>query len=846
MTMSRIGEELFNGSQSYVSRFKMEEGGVLVLMFIECGNPKVTVRARFPQALRWRAALVLTGLLLLSCAAVAAQTAAYSGLKSDEFMKHWLVLGPIPVSAKKSPDEDAQKKVFAEDLLKPAAGESGVQPEPGASVVIGGRNYEWRLAESTNDVIDLKVAKEPEEFSIAYAWAEIEMPDKTKGLLGIGSDDGVKAWLNGKLIHENWTGRPPRPDDDVVPVEFRKGKNPLLLKIQNRQGPWGFVCRLLGPESQARKLIAASRNGDLEAAKLLLDRGVDVNSRSPAGLTAVQAAKLHGEKDIVAFLVSKGADARAPIPPPEKLVDSLFTSLVKADSAGAAVLVAQNGKVLFEKGYGLADVEKRAATTTETQFRIGSITKQFTAAAILKLQEEGRLSVNDKLAKFIPDYPRGDEVTIHHLLTHTSGIHSYTSKPGFMENVTAPAKTEDQIKWFKNDPYDFDPGKKWLYNNSGYFLLGYIIEKVSGESYGDFLRKKFFDPLAMKNTGVHSSTAALEHEALGYQFEDGKFTKALNWDMSKAGGAGALYSTVGDLHRWNEGVFNGKVLTVPSLKAAFTPVVTAEDTVQAKESGYGYGWSIQNFRGLQEISHGGGLHGFVSYLLRLPKENFTVVVLVNCSPPPPGVDPGGLAHEAAEFYLGEKLESREAPKLDTKVTPEAFDAVVGRYDYGMGILTVTKEGDKVFAELTGQPKFEIYPKSETNYFWKVVEAEVTFVKNDKGEVTKAIHKQGGQTINAPKLEEVKTAKVDARIYDAYTGKYDYGQGKSILTVTREGERLFAQLTDQPKFEIFPKSETEFFWKVVNAQVTFVKDKSGKVTKVIHEQSGQKFDAPRLE
>ena len=511
------------------------------------------------------------------------------------------------------------------------------------------------------------------------------------------------------------------------------------------------------------------------------------------------------------------------------------------------MLVAQNGRVLFEKGYGLADVEKHAAATPETKFRIGSITKQFTAAAILKLQEEGKLSVNDKLSKFIPDYPRGDEVTIHHLLTHTSGIHSYTSKPEFMESVTAPAKTDAHIQSFKNDPYDFDPGRKWLYNNSGYFLLGYIIEKVSGESYGEFLRKKFFDPLAMKNTGVHVSTAALEHEALGYQFEDGKFKQALNWDMSKAGGAGALYSTVGDLHRWNEGVFNGKVLKEPTLKAAFTPVVTGdEDPSQPKESGYGYGWSIQKQRGWQEIAHGGGLHGFASYLLRLPKENFTVVVLANCAPPPPGVDPTGLAHEVSELYLGEKLASRETPKIDTKVSPKALDAVIGRYDYGMGILTVMKEGDKVFAQLTGQPKFEIFPKSETEFFWKVVEAEVSFVKNDKGEVTKAIHKQGGQTINAPRMEDAKEAKVEPKAFDAYVGRYDYGGGKAVMTITREGNRLFAQLTGQPKFEVFPKSETEFFWKVVNAQVTFVKDKSGKVTKAIHEQSGQKFDAPRME
>jgi len=796
---------------------------------------------------RWSVVPVLIGMMLLSSVAVTAGTGAYTGLKPDGFMKSWLVLGPIPVSGEPSPDEATQKKAFAHDLLSASGGEPVVQARAGARVAISGRNYEWRQVDSTNDIIDLKVAETPEEFSIAYAWAEIEMPEKRRGLLGIGSDDGVKAWLNGKLIHENWVGRAPRPDDDVVPVEFSQGKNQLLLKIQNMQGPWGFVCRLLGPESQATKLIAASRNGDLDAAKLLLDRGVDVNSRSPAGLTALQAAKLRGHKEMVAFLLGKGADPHAQLPPPEKLVDALFNSVVKSDSAGAAVLVAQNGRVQFEKGYGLADLEKHVAATPETKFRIGSITKQFTAAAILKLQEEGKLSVNDKLSKFIPDYPRGDEVTIHHLLTHTSGIHSYTSKPEFLESVTAPAKAEEHIQSFKNDPYDFDPGKKWLYNNSGYFLLGYIIEKVSGESYGDFLRKKFFEPLAMKNTGVHSSTAVLEHEALGYQFENGKFKKALNWDMSKAGGAGALYSTVDDLHRWNEGVFNGKVLKEPTLKAAFTPVVTGDDdTAQPKESGYGYGWSIYKQRGLQEIAHGGGLNGFVSYLLRAPKKNLTVAVLANCSPSPPGVDPTGLAHDVAELYLGEKLPPIETPPIDMKVSPKAFDAVVGRYDYGMGILTVTKEGDKVFAQLTGQPKFEIFPKSETEFFWKVVEAEVTFVKNEKGAVTKAIHRQGGQTINAPKLEDVKTAKVDAKVYDAYTGKYDYGQGKAILTVTREGERLFAQITGQPKHEIFPKSETEFFWKIVNAQVTFVKDENGKVTKAIHEQSGHKFDAPRIE
>ena len=246
----------------------------------------------------------------------------------------------------------------------------------------------------------------------------------------------------------------------------------------------------------------------------------------------------------------------------------------------------------FEKGYGLTDIEHQAAITPESKFRIGSLTKQFTAAAILKLQEEGKLSVTDKLSKYIPDFPRGDEVTLHHLLTHTSGIHNFTQKPGFMQRVTNAIAIEDLIKSFKNDPYDFDPGTKWLYDNSGYVLLGYIVEKVSGEDYGKFLRENFFQPLGMTNTGVYRTNLALKHEALGYSYEEHKFQRAVNWDMSWAGGAGALYSTAEDLYRWNEGIFNGKVLSEASLKAAFTPGKTRENEDDNSGDGYGCGCRV--------------------------------------------------------------------------------------------------------------------------------------------------------------------------------------------------------------------------------------------------------------
>jgi hypothetical protein len=312
--------------------------------------------------------------------------------------------------------------------------------------------------------------------------------------------------------------------------------------------------------------------------------------------------------------------------------------------------------------------------------------------------------------------------------------------------------------------------------------------------------------------------------------------------MSWAGGAGVLFSTVEDLFRWNEGIFNGKVLTEASLKAAFTPVKT-ENKDENSPDGYGYGWALATLRDTREISHGGGLNGFSSFLLRVPSENFTVVALANALPENPAIAPSLLAHEALEFCLGEKLPPRAA---NIKVSPATLDALVGRYDYGSAILTVEKEGSRLFAQLSGQPRREIFPESETNFFWKVVEARVTFVKNAEGKVVKAIHHQNGATINAARLPDPAGTKVDPGSYDAFVGKYDYGEGKAIMTVTREGDSLYAQLTGQPKFEIFPSSPTEFFWKVVNARVTFVKDDAGKTTKAIHRQGGRTIAAPRIE
>ena len=517
-----------------------------------------------------------------------------------------------------------------------------------------------------------------------------------------------------------------------------------------------------------------------------------------------------------------------------------LSEVTKGNSPGVSVLVARDGKIVFQGGFGLADLEKKTPVTVETKFRIGSITKQFTAAAILKLAEEKKLAVTDPLSKFFPDFPRGGEVTLRHLLTHTSGVHSYTDKPDFFTKVSQPNEPGALIETFKNDPPDFAPGAGFHYNNSAYFLLGEIVAKVSSKPFGDYLRETFFEPLGMKDTGIFVNANPPSNMAQGYSAGDGKIALALDWDMSWAGGAGALYSTVGDLFRWNEALFGGRVVNAESFKAATTPV---ELPPNVDGMNYGYGLVMSDVKHLRAIGHGGGLNGWSSDLVRLPDQNCTVVVLANSLPPAPGLAPAEISHSIAGKFLEDEIKKLPPMTEDKSVDPKTFSVFAGRYDYQNAVLTVSVEDAHLFAQLTGQPKYEIFPKGTDEFFWKVTDAQVLFLRNEKREVVAARHTQNGNTFNAPRLAG-ETVKLTAEQLDAPLGKYLYGP-LAVLEVTRDGERLFAQLTGQPKMPIFPKSATEFEWRGVKAGVVFVKGDDGKVTKAVHTQNGTTFDAPKI-
>jgi len=301
---------------------------------------------------------------------------------------------------------------------------------------------------------------------------------------------------------------------------------------------------------------------------------------------------------------------------------------IKSAGIQGSVLLAKGGKVILARGYGLANIELGVANKPETKFRLGSITKQFTAAAILQLQEQGKLRVGDPISKYIPDSPPAwSDVTVRHLLTHTSGIHSYTDDAGYWAGVREPSGSPlEFIKRFRNLPLDFKPGTKFHYDNSGYFLLGVIIEQVSGLKYEDYLRKYIFEPLQMNDTGYDWPSTILMDRASGYSKDDaGKVVNAEFLDMGQPYAAGSLYSTVLDLYKWDRALYTTRVLSAESIAAAFTP----NEYEWGPGIRYGYGWGIAQVHGHKAVGHGGGINGFSTVIWRAIEEDAVSIVLSN-------------------------------------------------------------------------------------------------------------------------------------------------------------------------------------------------------------------------
>ncbi len=516
-------------------------------------------------------------------------------------------------------------------------------------------------------------------------------------------------------------------------------------------------------------------------------------------------------------------------------LDSLLKSTYKADGPGATTLVAKGGQVIYRKALGMADMENNVSLTPEHVFEIGSITKQFTAVSILMLMEQGKLTLEDPVTKFIAGFPNGDKITIHHLLTHTSGIKSYTEMERWTKLWRNDMTPIEMIDLFKNEPVDFAPGEKYQYNNSAYFMLGYIIEKASGTPYPQFLEKNIFEPLGLKNTYYGSQAKIINKRAQGYQRKDG-YVRAEYLSLTQPYAAGSIMSNVDDLFAWHKAVQANTFVKKESIQKAFTDYKLNN----GKLIGYGYGWGFGNINLSPTIEHSGGIFGYTTNAIYLPKEDVFVVVFTNCD----CADPGPLSRRMAGVAIGKPY-----PKSVAKITLDAAQAkkLIGIYDFeDETTRMITEDAGVLYSQRTGGSKSKLLAQDKTHFLFEDGFTTMEFTTT-KGKPIGLIMTSPQRIVKGVKsakpLPVQKVVSVDRATLEKYAGEYDIVPGFSLI-ITMEGDHLMSQATGQGKFELFAESPTRFFFKVVDAQIEFLAGEGGKYDSIILFQGGSKTPGKR--
>jgi D-alanyl-D-alanine carboxypeptidase len=457
------------------------------------------------------------------------------------------------------------------------------------------------------------------------------------------------------------------------------------------------------------------------------------------------------------------------------------------------------------------------------------------------LQEQGKLSVDDAITKHLKSYPAdpGDRITIHQLLTHTSGIPSYTDDAELMARRTVEIPAAELVVTFQDRPLEFAPGTEWRYSNSGYVLLGLVVEAASGQSYEQYLQEHFFTPLGLTGTGYTHNETILPLRASGYTLTDGVLANAAHIAMSLPFSAGAIHSTVGDLAAWDRALHGDKVLSAASQQQMFTPV----------QQNYGYGVMMMERSGHKLIMHDGGIDGFSSHLARYPDDGVTIVVLGNNE----SVNASELGFALAAIMFDQPYDV-PVRKTPVAVADAALDEFGGVYRVGEDQYRVfRRDGQGLTSRRTGGAILKLLPESADRFYYTHDNAStVTFVRDAQGAVVAHVmHQQGvdsrheklvgavADSIMALQSEVV----VDPAVFARYVGDYELAPGFVLTFRTRDG-RFFTQATGQSELEVFAAGETEYFLKAVDARLSFTVT-AGAVTGVVLHQNGRDMPGPKI-
>lgn len=511
-------------------------------------------------------------------------------------------------------------------------------------------------------------------------------------------------------------------------------------------------------------------------------------------------------------------------------VDELFTPWDSKDTPGASVAVVREGKIIYKKGYGIANLEYDIPNSPSTIFHIASVSKQFTVFSILLLEKEGKLKLEDDIRKYIPEVPDfGKTITLRHLASHTSGMRdqwNLLSMAGWrMDDVITKEHVLKLVS--KQKELNFNPGEEYFYCNTGFTLLAEVVARVSEQSFAEFTQANIFEPLQMTNTLFYDDHEKIvRNRAYSYYANNNGYKKSV---LSYANvGATSLFTTVEDLSLWST--------NFSKLKVGNKEIVDKMNTLAVLNNGKTFGGALGQFvgeyKGLKEIQHGGADAGYRSYLTRFPDEDFSVIVFSNAAE----FNPTGMAHKVVDIYLKDRIktepkkkeeESKEATK-DVVVDQNTLDTYVGEFELQPGfIIAITKEGSRLSATATGQSTLALIPLSETEFKVDGVEAKIQFVPNDGDKIKLIKLEQGGRQMDAQRTEgfdsaAVKLSDFSGRFYsEELSTTYDFVMVDGQLTARHS--RLSDFNLDPVKKDVF-SGKAWFF-----GQIEFIRDNNNVIT-----------------
>ena len=539
--------------------------------------------------------------------------------------------------------------------------------------------------------------------------------------------------------------------------------------------------------------------------------------------------------------------------PPDSEIRKILVERIDAFHQGVGIVVGviepQGRRVV---AYGSLDKGDPRPLNGDTIFEIGSVTKVFTSLLLSDMVQRGEVALADPVAKYLPADVKvpergGRAITLVDLSTHTSGLPRMPSNfhPKDPANPYADYSAEQLYQFLSSYQLTRDIGSQFEYSNLGGGLLGQALARRAGMDYEALLHSRIAGPLGMNSTGITLSPDEKARLAVGH---NDKLAPVPNWDFQVLAGCGALRSSANDLLTF-------LAANLGNVKSPLASAMASMLSVRRPAPALGeiaLGWIVTKSKDDEIVWHNGGTFGYRSFIGYDAKSRVGIVVLSNTFTGV-GVDDIGM------HLLDSHVSLMPPPRKEITVNPKLLDGYVGRYQLAPNfILTVTREGDQLFTQATGQPKFQVFPESQRDFFLKVVDAQITFETDASGRATSLTLHQNGANLPAKRIEgagappaappaapkEHKEITVDPKLFDGYVGQYQLAPN-FILTITREGDQLYAQATNQPKVQIFPEGERDFFYKVVDAQITFDTDASGRATSLTLHQNGADLPAKRI-